>query len=205
LVTAYGARSLLLVSRQGPAAPGADALAQRLTGLGARVEVVAADVTDPDRVAALVAGVGGRLAGVVHTAGVLDDGVVTAISPERLAGVLAPKAAAAWHLHEATAGRDLDLFVVYSSVAGVLGSPGQAAYAAANTFLDALAAYRRQAGLPAASLAWGMWDTAGMAATVGDADRARSARAGISPMSADTGLELFDAALAAGRPALVPA
>ncbi len=205
LVTAYGARSLLLVSRQGPAAPGADALAQRLTGLGARVEVVAADVTDPDRVAALVAGVGGRLAGVVHTAGVLDDGVVTAISPERLAGVLAPKAAAAWHLHEATAGRDLDLFVVYSSVAGVLGSPGQAAYAAANTFLDALAAYRRQAGLPAASLAWGMWDTAGMAATVGDADRARSARAGISPMSADTGLALFDAALTAGRPALVPA
>ncbi|MFI2664566.1 type I polyketide synthase [Micromonospora carbonacea] len=205
LVTAYGARSLLLVSRQGPAAPGADALAERLTGLGARVEVVAADVTDPDRVAALVAGVTGRLAGVVHTAGVLDDGVVTAISPERLAGVLAPKAAAAWHLHEATAGRDLDLFVVYSSVAGVLGSPGQAAYAAANTFLDALAAYRRQAGLPAASLAWGMWDTAGMAATVGDADRARSARAGISPMSAATGLDLFDAALAAGRPALVPA
>ncbi|MEU8191149.1 type I polyketide synthase, partial [Micromonospora carbonacea] len=145
------------------------------------------------------------LAGVVHTAGVLDDGVVTAISPERLAGVLAPKADAAWHLHEATAGRDLDLFVVYSSVAGVLGSPGQAAYAAANTFLDALAAYRRQAGLPAASLAWGMWDTAGMAATVGDADRARSARAGISPMSADTGLDLFDAALAAGRPAVVPA
>ncbi|MDG4818385.1 SDR family NAD(P)-dependent oxidoreductase [Micromonospora sp. WMMD956] len=205
LVTAYGARSLLLVSRQGPAAPGADALAERLTGLGARVEVVAADVTDPDRVAALVAGVTGRLAGVVHTAGVLDDGVVTAISPERLAGVLAPKADAAWHLHEATAGRDLDLFVVYSSVAGVLGSPGQAAYAAANTFLDALAAYRRQAGLPAASLAWGMWDTAGMAATVGDADRARSARAGISPMSADTGLDLFDAALAAGRPAVVPA
>ncbi|MFF3854991.1 type I polyketide synthase [Micromonospora sp. NPDC002575] len=205
LVTAYGARSLLLASRQGPAAPGADALARRLADLGARVEVVAADVTDPDRVAALVAGVTGRLAGVVHTAGVLDDGVVTAISPERLAGVLAPKAAAAWHLHEATAGRDLDLFVVYSSVAGVLGSPGQAAYAAANTFLDALAAYRRQAGLPAASLAWGMWDTAGMAATVGDADRARSARAGISPMGADTGLELFDAALAAGRPALVPA
>ncbi|WP_431903447.1 type I polyketide synthase [Micromonospora carbonacea] len=205
LVTAYGARSLLLVSRRGPAAPGADALAERLTGLGARVEVVAADVTDPDRVAALVAGVTGRLAGVVHTAGVLDDGVVTAISPERLAGVLAPKADAAWHLHEATAGRDLDLFVVYSSVAGVLGSPGQAAYAAANTFLDALAAYRRQAGLPAASLAWGMWDTAGMAATVGDADRARSARAGIPPMSAATGLDLFDAALAAGRGALVPA
>ncbi|MFE0589779.1 type I polyketide synthase [Micromonospora echinospora] len=205
LVTAHGVRSLLLVSRQGPAAPGAADLVGRLTDLGARVEVVAADVTDPDRVAALVSGVTGRLAGVVHTAGVLDDGVVSAISPERLGGVLAPKATAAWWLHEATRDRDLDLFVLFSSVAGVLGSPGQAAYSAANTFLDALAAHRRRAGLPATSLAWGMWDTAGMAATIGDADRARSVRAGITPMSAETGLELLDAALATGRPALVPA
>ncbi|SCL26451.1 Acyl transferase domain-containing protein [Micromonospora pallida] len=205
LVTAYGARSLLLVSRQGPDAPGAGELTARLTGLGARVEVVAADVADRDRVAALVAGVSGRLAGVVHTAGVLDDGVVSATSPERLAGVLAPKATAAWWLHEATRDRDLDLFVLFSSVAGVLGSPGQAAYSAANMVLDALAAYRRQAGLPAVSLAWGMWDTDGMAATVSDTDRARSTRAGITPMSAPTALELFDAALAAARPALVPA
>ncbi|MET8912697.1 type I polyketide synthase, partial [Micromonospora sp. NPDC004551] len=205
LVTAHGVRSLLLVSRQGPAAPGADALTERLTGLGARVAVVAADVTDRDGVAALVAGVPGRLAGVVHTAGVLDDGVVSAISPERLAGVLAPKAAAGWWLHEATRDRDLDLFVLFSSVAGILGSPGQAAYAAANAVLDALAAHRRQAGLPAVSLAWGMWDTAGMAASVSDVDRARSARAGLAAMSPETGLELFDAALAADRPALVPA
>ncbi|SCG75728.1 type I polyketide synthase [Micromonospora coxensis] len=205
LVTGHGARSLLLVSRQGPDAPGAAELTGRLTDLGARVEVVAADVTDPERVAALVAGVPGRLAGVVHTAGVLDDGVVTAISADRLAGVLAPKATAAWWLHEATRDRDLDLFVVFSSVAGVLGSPGQAAYAAANTFLDALAAHRRRAGLPAVSLAWGMWDTTGMAATVGDTDRARSTRAGITPMSVATGLALFDAALATGRPAPVPA
>ncbi|WP_417568520.1 KR domain-containing protein, partial [Micromonospora harpali] len=104
-----------------------------------------------------------------------------------------------------TAGLDLDLFVVFSSIAGVLGSPGQGAYAAGNAFLDGLAAFRREAGLPAVSLAWGMWDTEGMAASIGDADRARSARAGLTPMSAATGLELFDAALAAGRPALVPA
>ncbi|WP_229397814.1 type I polyketide synthase [Micromonospora okii] len=205
LVTGHGARSLLLVSRQGPAAPGADALAERLTGLGARVDVVAADVTDRDRVAELVAGVPGRLAGVVHTAGVLDDGVVTAVTPERLARVLAPKATAGWWLHEATRGLDLDLFVLFSSVAGVLGSPGQAAYAAANAFLDALAAHRRAAGLPAVSLAWGMWDTPGMAASVSDADRARSARGGLAAMSAETGLALFDAALAADRSALVPA
>ncbi|XTZ15526.1 type I polyketide synthase [Micromonospora echinospora] len=205
LVTAHGVRSLLLVSRQGPAAPGADALAERLTGLGARVEVAACDVTDRDRVAALVAGVPGRLAGVVHTAGVLDDGVVSAVSPERLAGVLAPKVAAGWWLHEATRDRDLDLFVLFSSVAGVLGSPGQAAYAAGNVFLDALAAQRRQAGLPAVSLAWGMWDTPGMAASVSETDRARSTRAGLTPMTAETGLELFDAALAGDRAALVPA
>ncbi|WP_416906379.1 type I polyketide synthase [Micromonospora echinospora] len=205
LVTTHGVRSLLLVSRQGPAAPGADALAERLTGLGARVEVVAADVTDRDRVAALVAAVPGRLAGVVHTAGVLDDGVVSAVSPERLTAVLAPKATAGWWLHEATRGLDLDLFVLFSSVAGVLGSPGQAAYAAANTFLDALATHRHQAGLPAVSLAWGMWDTPGMAASVSEVDRARSTRAGLTPMSAGTGLELLDAAVVAGRAALVPA
>ncbi|MET8912775.1 type I polyketide synthase, partial [Micromonospora sp. NPDC004551] len=206
LVTAHGVRSLLLVSRQGPAAPGADALVERLTGLGASARVVACDVTDREQVAELVAEVtsAGRLAGVVHTAGVLDDGVVSAISPERLAGVLAPKVSAGWWLHEATAGLGLDLFVLFSSVAGVLGSPGQAAYAAGNRFLDALAAHRRQAGLPAVSLAWGMWDTAGMAASLSDTDRARSARAGLTPMSVEVGLELFDAALAADRPALVP-
>ncbi|MER7476024.1 beta-ketoacyl reductase, partial [Micromonospora sp. NPDC000018] len=206
LVTAYGVGSLLLVSRQGPAAAGAEALVARLSGLGASARVVACDVTDRDQVAGLMAEVtsAGRLAGVVHTAGVLDDGVVSSITAERLAGVLAPKVSAGWLLHEATAGLDLDLFVVFSSAAGVLGSPGQAAYAAGNAFLDGLAAYRRQAGLPAVSLAWGMWDTDGMAASVSEADRVRSARAGLTPMSAEVGLELFDAALGADRAALVP-
>ncbi|PTA43032.1 beta-ketoacyl synthase, partial [Micromonospora sp. RP3T] len=204
LVTGHGVRSLVLVSRQGPAAPGADALVERLSGLGASVSVVACDVTDRDQVARLVAGVPGRLAGVVHTAGVLDDGVVSSISAERLANVLAPKVTAAWWLHEATRHLDLDLFVLFSSVAGVLGSPGQAAYAAGNAFLDGLAAWRRHEGLPAVSLAWGMWDTAGMAASLSAGDRQRSARAGLTPMSVQTGLDLFDAALATGRPQLVP-
>ncbi|PTA42621.1 type I polyketide synthase, partial [Micromonospora sp. RP3T] len=205
LVTGHGVRSLVLVSRQGPAASGADALVERLSGLGASVSVVACDVTDRDQVFRLVAGVPGRLAGVVHTAGVLDDGVVSSISAERLAAVLAPKATAAWWLHEATRDLDLDLFVLFSSVAGVLGSPGQAAYAAGNAFLDALAVRRRQDGLPGISLAWGMWDTAGMAASLSAGDRQRSARAGLTPMSVQTGLDLFDAALAEGRPVLVPA
>ncbi|MFI7075557.1 SDR family NAD(P)-dependent oxidoreductase, partial [Micromonospora sediminicola] len=205
LVTGYGVRSLVLVSRQGPSAPGADALVERLAGWGAAVSVVACDVTDPDQVSRLVAEVPGRLAGVVHTAGVLDDGVVSAISPQRLAGVLAPKVTAAWALHEATRDLDLDLFVLFSSLAGVLGSPGQAAYAAGNAFLDALALVRRQQGLPAVSLAWGMWDTAGMAASLSEGERQRSTRAGLPAMSTDVGLALFDAALAEGRPALVPA
>ncbi|WP_435586028.1 type I polyketide synthase [Micromonospora aurantiaca (nom. illeg.)] len=207
LVSAHGVRSLVLVSRRGPAAAGAGELSERLTALGASVRVVACDVTDRDQASALVAEVSaeGRLAGVVHTAGVLDDGVVEGLTAERLRAVLAPKVSAGWFLHEATAGLDLDLFVVFSSVAGVLGSPGQSAYAAGNAFLDALAVYRRQLGLPAVSLAWGMWDTPGMAASLDDADRARSARGGITAMSAETGLRLFDAALTADRPALVPA
>ncbi|MEU4595422.1 type I polyketide synthase, partial [Micromonospora aurantiaca (nom. illeg.)] len=195
LVSVHGVRSLVLVSRRGPEAAGAGELSERLSALGASVRVVACDVTDRDQVGALVAEIvaGGRLAGVVHTAGVLDDGVVEGLTAERLAGVLAPKVSAGWFLHEATASLALDLFVVFSSVAGVLGSPGQSAYAAGNAFLDGLAVHRRQLGLPAVSLAWGMWDTAGMAASIDEADRARSARAGLTPMSAEIGLELFDA------------
>ncbi|MDT0527723.1 SDR family NAD(P)-dependent oxidoreductase [Micromonospora sp. DSM 115977] len=209
LVSVHGVRSLVLVSRRGPEAEGASELTGRLTALGADVRIVACDVTDRDQVFGLVAEIGaeGRLAGVVHTAGVLDDGVVEGLTAERLAGVLAPKVSAGWFLHEATASLapDLDLFVVFSSVAGVLGSPGQSAYAAANAFLDGLAVWRRKSGLPAVSLAWGMWDTAGMAASIGGVERARSARAGLRGMNARTGLELFDAALGADRPALVPA
>ncbi len=168
LVSVHGVRSLVLVSRRGLEAAGAGELSERLSALGASVRIAACDVTDRDQVGALVAEVvaGGRLAGVVHTAGVLDDGVVEGLTAERLAGVLAPKVSAGWFLHEATAGLGLDLFVVFSSVAGVLGSPGQSAYAAGN---------------------------------------ARTARAGLRPMNARTGLELFDAAVGAERAVLVPA
>ncbi|MGW1062502.1 type I polyketide synthase, partial [Micromonospora rubida] len=207
LVTAYGVRSLVLASRQGPAARGAADLVERLTGLGAAVQIATADVTDRTQVDALVRRItaDGRLAGVVHTAGVLDDGVVTGITADGLADVLAPKVTAGWWLHEATAELDLDLFVLFSSIAGVLGSPGQAAYAAGNAFLDALAQLRAQRGLPAVSLAWGMWDTDGMASSINDADRARVSRAGLTPMTAPVGLGLWDAALAHGGAALVPA
>jgi acyl carrier protein len=139
---------------------------------------------------------------------VLDDGTVEALTAERLDRVLRPKVDAAWHLHELTRELDLSAFVLFSSAAGVFGNAGQANYAAGNTFLDALAQQRRAAGIPAVSLAWGLWDDeAGMAATLDERDRERLSRGSMNALSAADGLALFDAALArADGPAmLVPA
>ncbi|MFG1780564.1 type I polyketide synthase [Micromonospora sp. NPDC049048] len=201
LVTAHGVRDLLLVSRRGAGAPGAEELAAELTASGASVRWAACDLADRDAVAALVAG--RDLSAVVHVAGVLDDGLLASLSPERVDRVLAPKVDAAWHLHEATAGRELSAFVVFSSAAGVFGNVGQAAYSAANTFLDALVVRRRAAGLTGQSLAWGMWD-GGMAGELTAAERQRLAQAGIRALPVDEGLRLLDAALTCAAPLLVP-
>ncbi|WP_410639155.1 type I polyketide synthase [Amycolatopsis sp. lyj-346] len=201
LVTTHGVRSLLLVSRRGPDAPGAGQLRAELIALGADVTIAACDAADRDALAALLAE--HPIGAVVHAAGVLDDGVVEALTPERVATVFRAKVDAAWNLHELT--RDLGAFVLFSSAAGVLGSPGQANYAAANAFLDALAQRRRAEGLPGQSLAWGAWaGDAGMAAQLSDADHRRLAAAGLPPLDPAQGLALFDAALTEAEPALLP-
>ncbi|OAA18178.1 acyltransferase family protein, partial [Frankia sp. EI5c] len=208
LVVAHGARNLLLVSRRGPAAPGADDLAADLTALGAQARIVAADLTDPVATRALIDTIPAErpLTAVIHTAGVLRDATLTGLTAEQLDAVLQPKITAAWNLHQASLDQPLTAFVLYSSLAGTLGTPGQANYAAANTYLDALAHHRHTAGLPATSLAWGLWATDdGMDAALSAADRSRIARLGVHPIGVDEGLGLLDAALRSAQPVLVPA
>ncbi|MGP3972342.1 SDR family NAD(P)-dependent oxidoreductase, partial [Streptomyces sp. 6N223] len=207
LVTAYGVKRLLLVSRRGPDAPGAAELRDGLTALGAEVTLAACDLADRAAVAALLDAHPG-ITGIIHAAGALDDATIPSLTPERLDTVLRAKADAAWHLHERAG--DVALFALFSSVSGVFGGAGQGNYAAANAYLDALAAHRRAQGLPAVSYAWGLWDTgggsgvSGMTGQLAEADRARMARSGILPISGELGLELFDAGLRAERSVVVP-
>ncbi|HKN51721.1 MAG TPA: SDR family NAD(P)-dependent oxidoreductase, partial [Amycolatopsis sp.] len=204
LVTGHGVRKLVLASRQGPDADGAGELVEELAGQGAEVSIVACDVSDREQVAKLVASLP-DLSGVVHTAGVFDDGVIGTLTPERLAKVFAPKVNAVRHLDELTRDRELGAFVVFSSVAGVLGGGGQGPYAAANAFLDAAMARRRAAGLPGLSLAWGLWErSTGMAAHLSEVDHARASRGGVLEMTRAEGLDLFDLALRMDHALLVP-
>ncbi len=196
LVHERGVRDLVLASRRGPQAPQAAALAAELSAGGARVAVVACDVADRAELTALLGTT--AVTTVVHAAGLLDDGLVTDLTPERLARVLRPKVDAAWLLHELLPQARLILF---SSAVGVFGGLGQANYGAANAALDALARVRRAAGLPGVSVAWGMW--ADESAMTGQADMSRFRRSGFLPLPREAALAALDAALTAAVPVLV--
>jgi acyl transferase domain-containing protein/NAD(P)-dependent dehydrogenase (short-subunit alcohol dehydrogenase family)/acyl carrier protein len=208
LVAAHGIENLLLVSRSGADAPGVEELLAQLPELGAQVRVVACDVSDRRACEQLLASIPAEhpLDVVVHAAGVIDDGVLGSLTRERVDRALAAKVDAAWHLHELTEAHELSAFVMFSSIAGTFGAAGQASYAAANAFLDALAARRHAQGLAATSIAWGLWEQAGgMAAALSESDRARLARAGIAALPAARGLALFDEALGLGDACVVGA
>nr|WP_030229207.1 type I polyketide synthase [Streptomyces sp. NRRL WC-3626] len=206
LVDRHDVRELVLMGR---GAPGEDAVRDlvALRETGARVHTVACDAADRDALTAALAelaGDGVRIGGVVHAAGVLDDGLLGSLAPDRLDRVLRPKIDATLNLHELTEDLDLSVFVVCSSLAGTLGSPGQGAYAAGNAFLDGLTEHRRSLGRPGISLVWGLWrGEGGMGASLSDADLARMARGGVVPLDAGQGLELLDAGLRRNRPVAV--
>ncbi|MFF3540113.1 SDR family NAD(P)-dependent oxidoreductase, partial [Streptomyces sp. NPDC002466] len=209
LVREYGVRHLLLTSRRGLRAPGMDGAVAGLTAAGARtVDVVACDVADRESLAAVLADATADrpLTGVFHLAAVVDDGLLGSQNPERLARVLAAKTESALHLHELT--RDLApaVFVLFSSAAGLLGTAGQSTYAAANTALDALAAYRHGLGLPGTSLSWGLWEQGGLSrtASLGRADLARMSRQGFGALDRAEALAALDSALRTPHPHLVP-
>ncbi|MFF4354910.1 type I polyketide synthase [Streptomyces sp. NPDC001530] len=207
LVTAHGVRSLLLTSRRGPDAPGAGELRAELAESGAEVTIAACDAGDREALAAVLAAIPAErpLTAVVHAAGVIDDGLVPALTADRLDTVLRPKADAAWHLHELTRESDLAAFVLFSSTAALLDGPGQGNYAAANLFLDALAAHRRRQGLTATSLAWGLWTgSGGMEDLLDEASLQRIRHQGFQPLTAAESLALLDRAVDGELPSYVP-
>nr|WP_167815687.1 type I polyketide synthase [Methanocorpusculum sp. GPch4] len=193
-----GARHLVLVGRHAPSQSALGALAE-MRAHGAEVRILQADVADPVQVETLFATMADSmptLKGLIHAAGVLDDGVLSELKPDRLERVLAPKLQGAWNLHQASLPLDLDFFVLFSSVAGVLGSAGQGNYAAANSGLGALAALRRARGLPALSLDWGPWQ-AGMGATLNATYRQRLTQEGLGILEVEEGLAALEELLGA--------
>ncbi|MGO9696855.1 MAG: type I polyketide synthase, partial [Mycobacterium sp.] len=205
LVARYGVAHVVLVSRSGADAEGVAELVARLEDGGAQVTVAACDVADRDAVAALIAELPADcpLKGVFHAAGALDDGLIASLTPERVDAVLRAKVDGAWNLHELTRYLDLSAFVMFSSMAGIVGTPGQANYAAANSFLDGLAAYRRSHGLAGLSVAWGLWEqTSAMTQHLADRDKARMSRVGLAPMPTEQALGLLDTAMLTDRPVL---
>jgi acyl transferase domain-containing protein/acyl carrier protein len=208
LVVKCNVRHLLLASRAGPRADGAHELKAELESEGADVRIASCDVSDRGQLSELLDSIAAErpLTAVVHAAAVLDDGLIDTLTGQRIDAVLAPKLDAAWLLHELTKHLDLRTFVLFSSAAGVLGGAGQGSYAAANSFLDALAAHRRAHGLPGVAIAWGLWeDVSRMTGGLSELDRSRMLRSGMGALRSEQGLELFDLALCADRSLLLAA
>ncbi|WP_249714108.1 type I polyketide synthase, partial [Rhizomonospora bruguierae] len=206
LAREHGVRRLVLTSRRGPDTPGAAELVAELAAFGAHATVAACDVADRAAVVALLAAIPAEhpLRGVAHVAGIVDDGLIESQTPERLDAVMRSKVDAAWTLHELTAGLDLSAFVLYSSAATLLDGAGQGNYAAANLFLDALAARRAAAGQVVTSLAWGLWLGGGMGERLDNTALHRVRRLGLDPLTAAENLRLLDAALRGGHATVVP-
>ncbi|QKV96180.1 thioester reductase domain-containing protein [Streptomyces sp. NA02950] len=207
LAAEHGIRHLVLAGRRGESSPGARELVAELAELGASAQIVACDVADYDALSALLSSLPADrpLGAVVHAAGVLDDGTIETLTDASIERVMRAKVDGAANLHLLTEDRELSGFIMYSSVAGVLGTPGQANYAAANAFLDALMHHRRARGLPGVSLAWGPWEIdTGMTGGLTEVDHARLGRWGLLPLDAQDGCALFDAARAADSPLAIP-
>ncbi|HET8683329.1 MAG TPA: SDR family NAD(P)-dependent oxidoreductase, partial [Micromonosporaceae bacterium] len=197
-----GARHVVLTGRSGPSDT-AEATLRELEARDAQVRVLRADVSREADVTRLLHEVEVSmppLRGVFHAAGVLDDGVLHQQSWERFTRVFAPKVSGAWHLHMGTRDLPLDHFVLFSSIASLLGSPGQGNYAAANAFLDALAHHRRSLGLPGVSINWGAWGEAGMAADLTGRDQQRWAGRGIGTIPPEQGIRALELVLASQAP-----
>lgn len=208
LIKAHGITDLILTSRRGMETPGAQALVNELRKLGAKIiSVIAADMGDADNVQAVIAlfTTNRPLRGIVHAAGILDDGVLSSLTPQRCRAAYQPKVDAAWHLHRLTLGMDLDFFLMCSSLSGIIGNAGQANYAAANTFLDALAHMRRAAQLPATSVSLGLWGGQGMRARLSEFDQGRYAEIGMEALEPEDGLDLFMRLILDTRPHIVAA
>ena len=208
LASNHSIRDLVLVSRHGMSDPRAEALVDELSQLGARVAILASDISDPDSVSSIMATFtpGRPLRGVIHAAGVVDSGILSSMTSKRCDTAIAPKAYGAWLLHQATRDLDLDLFVMFSSISGVLGMPGLANYAAANTFLDALAHMRHAQGLSGTSVAYGtVAGDGGMEARLGNSARSHLANFGLSPLTTEQGMELLQQAVISQRPLTVAA
>jgi polyketide synthase 1/15 len=207
VVKEYGVRHVVLASRRGGRAEQTAELTLDLARAGAQVQVLACDVADRGAVAELLAQLARRfppLRGVIHAAGVIDDAVITSLTPERVDTVLRAKVDAAWNLHELTRDLSLSMFALCSSIAGTVGAAGQGNYAAANAFLDGLAAHRQAAGLPGVSLAWGLWErSSALTAHLSGRDLARLNRDGLGAMNAAQALEMFDAALVVDHPVVI--